>query len=195
MSLSPSPSRTSLVAAGAAVLAVVATGCGGGDQCGPGSASMRGLTVTGPEVTLTYGALTSGLNNDCPASNAPAGVVSLTIFGTQALGGGAITLCISRPDLLAKGSQELGHDAAPSAVRIVDLNADADICFYTIDRSKPITGTATASGLCDNGNDPAGFALTLDGTLTLSRTCDNNIDDTVQVTLNGTNAVGTVVPF
>ena len=34
-------------------------------------------------LTLTYGNLASGRNNDCSASGAPAGVIRLTIHGTQ----------------------------------------------------------------------------------------------------------------
>ena len=187
-------SRTSLGVAIAVAVAGVLAGCGDGETCGPGGASKTGLTATGDNVALTWGTLTSGLNNDCPDSAAPAGVVSVTIFGFQSGGAGSITLCVSRPDRLAEGSQTLGHDSASAQVRIVDLNGDADVCTYTIDRDKPVTGTATASGLCDNANDPAGFAITLDATLTFTRTCDTTTD-TVQVNLRGTNAVATQVPF
>ena len=189
-SLSRSPTSLAIAVAIAAALA----GCGDGESCGAGTASKTGLTATGDNVALTWGTLTSGLNNDCPDSAAPAGVVSVTIFGFQSGGAGSITLCVSRPDLLADGSQTLGHDAATAQVRIVDLNGDADICTYTIDRSTPVTGTATASGLCDNGSDPAGFAITLDGTLSFTRTCGTTIDS-VQVMLRGSNAVSTQVPF
>jgi hypothetical protein len=187
-------SCTSLGLAIAVAIAGALAGCGDGETCGPGGASKTGLTATGDNVALTWGTLTSGLNNDCPDSAAPAGVVSVTIFGFQSGGAGSITLCVSRPDLLADGSQTLGHDAASAQVRIVDLNGDADVCTYSIDRSQPVTGTATASGLCDNANDPAGFAITLDATLTFERTCDATTD-TVQVMLRGTNAVATQVPF
>jgi hypothetical protein len=178
----------------AATVAGVLAGCGDGENCGPGTASKTGLTATGDNVALTWGTLTSGLNNDCPDSAAPAGVVSVTIFGFQSGGAGSITLCVSRPDLLADGSQTLGHDAASAQVRIVDLNGDADICTYTIDRSKPVTGTATASGLCDNGSDPAGFAVTLDATLSFTRDCGTTTDS-VEVMLRGSNAVATQVAF
>jgi hypothetical protein len=189
-SLSRSPTSLAIAVAIAAVLA----GCGDGETCGPGTASKTGLTATGDNVALTWGTLTSGLNNDCPDSAAPAGVVSVTVFGFQSGGAGSITLCVSRPDLLADGSQTLGHDSATAQVRIVDLNGDADICTYTIDRTKPVTGTATASGLCDNASDPAGFAITLDATLTFTRTCDTTTDS-VEVMLRGTNAVTTQVVF
>jgi hypothetical protein len=196
MSRSHSHSRISrhLAVAVAVAVAAALAGCGDGEKCGPGTASKTGITATADNVTLTWGTFTSGLNNDCPDSAAPAGVVSVTIFGFQSGGAGSITLCVSRPDLLADGSQTLGHDSATAQVRIVDLNGDADVCTYTIDRTKPITGTATASGLCDNASDPAGFAITLDATVSFTRTCDATTDS-VQATLRGTNAVTTQVPF
>jgi hypothetical protein len=173
-----------------AVVAAVplAAGCGGGDSCGPGNASASGLTASGDAVTLTYGQLSSGLNNDCPVSSAPSGVVSVTISGTQTDGSGAIGLCVSRPDLLAGRSQALGPDAAGSEIRVVDLRGASGACTFTVDRSKPITGSATSTGMCGNGSDPAGFALTLDGALALTRTCGTAVDS-VQITLRGTTAV------
>ena len=193
MSRSRFPSTTSLAAAALASAALAGAGCGGGDSCGPTSSTSE-LKATAGTASLSYGTLTSGLNNDCPASNAPAGVVSMTIFGFQVGGAGSITLCVSRPDLLADGSQTLGHDSASAQVRIVDLNGDVDACSFTIDRSQPVTGTATAHGMCDNGSDPAGFSITLDGTMTFTRTCGTTVD-TVQVALQGTEAVKTAVAF
>ncbi len=187
-----SVTRLALLAALAA--APLAAGCGGDDSCGPGSAPASGLTAGGNSVTLTYGQLTAGLNNDCPASGAPSGVVSMTIFGTQTGGSGSIALCVSRPDLLAGGSQALGPDAAGTEVRIIDLSGEATSCDYTVDRAKPITGTATSKGMCGNGNDPAGFALTLNGALSFTRTCGATVDS-IQVTLGGTAAINGNVPF
>ena len=173
---------------------LVACGGGDGDSCGPGGAPASGLVATVSGTPLTFGQLTSGLNNDCPASNPPAGVVSMTIFGTQTGGNGAIALCVSRPDLLSGGSQALGPDAAGSEVRLIDLTADANGCSYSVDRAKSISGAATSKGMCDNGNDPAGFALTLSGTLSFTRTCSSTVDS-VQVTLSGTAAINGNVSF
>ena len=72
MSLSRFLSITSLA------LAAGSTGCSD-DSCGPGGAPDVGLVASGSAVTLTYGRLTAGLNGDCPASDAPSGVVSLTL--------------------------------------------------------------------------------------------------------------------
>jgi hypothetical protein len=165
-----------------------AVACCGDDSCGPGDAPDTGLVAAGDAIALTYGNLTGGLNNDCPASDAPAGVVSLTIAGMQVGGSGFITLCVARPDLLATQAQALGLDVPDVEVRIVDLVGMADSCSFAIDRSQPATGSATASGLCGNGGDAAGFALALDGSLSLTRTCGATIDS-VRVTLDGRVAV------
>lgn len=193
MSHSRFRSTTSLLLAALAA-GSLASGCGGDDSCGPGSAPASGLTASGNAVALTYGRLTAGLNNDCPASSAPSGVVSMTIFGTQTGGSGAIALCVSRPDLLAGGSQALGPDAPGSEIRIIDLGGDTTSCDYTVDRAKPIAGTATSKGMCGNGNDPAGFALTLNGTLSFTRTCGATVDS-IQVALGGTAAISGNIPF
>jgi hypothetical protein len=172
----------------ALLAAAPAAGCGD-DSCGPGGAPDVGLVASGDAVTLTYGQLRGGLNNDCPAQAAPAGVTSLTIAGTQADGGGGfVTLCVGRPDLLASGPQALGLDVAGVAARVVDLGGAANNCSFAIDRSKPVTGTASATGLCGNGSDAAGFALVVDGALSLTRTCGATVDS-VAIALHGRVAV------
>ncbi|HEY0479765.1 MAG TPA: hypothetical protein VGD37_19730 [Kofleriaceae bacterium] len=185
MSLSRFLSTTSLAAA--AATAAGAAGCGGDDSCGPGGAPDIGLIASNPAVTLTYGHLTGGLNGDCPAAGAPAGVISLSIEATQLDGQGRITLCVGRPDLLGTSALPLGVDAA-AQVRVIDLVGSDTRCSYTIDRSQPVTGTAHASGLCGNGGDPAGFALVTDASLALTRTCGTTVDST-PVLLHGRVAV------
>jgi hypothetical protein len=177
-------------------ISIVLAACGGGGSspdasvCGPGDAPAS--LATGSAASLTFSHLSGGLNNDCPAAGAPAGVVSMTITGTQTDNTGQIgliTLCVARPDQLASSSQSLGPDVAGSQVRIVDLSGKASGCSFALDRGQPISGTATSSGLCQSGRDPAGFALSLDGTLSLTRTCGATVDS-VQVTLSGRVAVG-----
>jgi hypothetical protein len=164
-----------------------AAGCGGGggDSCGPGGAPDSGIVASGGGLTLTYGQLRGSPNRDCPSAGAPAGVISLSIDGKQTDTGasGLITLCIGRPDLLASQSLPLGAD-----VHLVDLSGTANGCMLTVDRSQPPGGTASASGLCGNGSDAAGFALVLDATVALTRTCGTTVD-TVPVTLRGRVAV------
>lgn len=196
MSQSRSPSSTSSFAPalwlGAALgigIGLGAVGCGpGAETCGPAGAP-ESLVASGNGLTLTYGQFTGRPNNDCPASGAPKGLVSLTITGmqTDAGGGGFATLCVGRPDQLASQSLELGTDAA-AAVHFVDLNATTSGCTFKIDRTQPLTGTASATGLCDSGTNPAGFTLVLDAALTLTRTCGATVD-TVPVSLHGKVAV------
>ncbi|HEX2690800.1 MAG TPA: hypothetical protein VHN14_29490 [Kofleriaceae bacterium] len=169
-----------------AVLTAVA-GCSD-DSCGPGGAPDTGLVASGDAVTLTYGHLAAGLNNDCPASDAPPGVVSLTIHGTQSDGTGLVTLCVARPDLLAMQAQALDLDVAGAEVRIVDITGTTNTCSFAIDRSQPVTGRATSSGMCGNGSDTAGFALVLDGSLSITRTCGMTVDS-LPIALHGRVAV------
>lgn len=174
----------------ASIAAVVVPGCGGGgaDSCGPGGAPAAGLLATGGGATLSYGGLRAGLNGDCPATGAPAGVTSLTIAGTGSEG--FITLCVSRPDLLASEPQAVALDVPGSnaAARLVDLVGAASSCTFKIDPAQPATGTVSSTGLCGNGADAAGFALVVDATLALTRTCGTTIDS-VPVTLRGRVAV------
>ena len=57
-----------------------------------------------------------------------------------------------------------------------------------IESTRPTTGTVKASGLCDAGADKAGFALTVDGGISLRRTCPT-ATDTIAVSFVGTVAV------
>lgn len=184
MSLSRFLSPISPVVAVAAAAGMA--GCGD-DSCGPAGAPDVGLVASGDAVTLTFGHLTSGLNRDCPASGAPDGVISMTIQGTQTDGQGRITLCVGRPDLLAGQALALGIDAG-AAVQVIDLAGTANNCTFAVDRNRVPSGTASASGLCGNGSDAAGFALVLDGAATLTRTCGTAVDP-VPVTLRGRVAV------
>lgn len=167
---------------------VADAGCAG-DHCGPEGAPPVGIVATGTNVNLTYGPMVGGLNNDCPAADQPPGIVSLTIDGAQ--DGGALHtfgLCISRPDKLATGPQNLGPDLPTSEIRVIGIGGMANGCTFAVDTAQPITGTATSSGLCGNGADSAGFALSVDGALTLKRTCGATIDS-VAVTLRGRVAI------
>jgi hypothetical protein len=148
-----------------------------------------GLTVSGPSpmgvtVTLVFGAFHANANNACPMQGAPAGVDSLTITGSE-MGSdfGQVTLCVPRPDELAKESLPLG-----SGVEIVSLNASDANCDYALDTSTPIAGTVNAEHECENGTDKAGFALDIAGSATLNQFCFTVMDE-VPVTLSGTSAV------
>jgi hypothetical protein len=162
--------------------AALVTGCGD-DECGPAGAPQYGLLASSADVTLTYGNLTAGANNDCPDPMAPAGVISMTIMGSQMGGGGILTFCVPRPDLLS-GGRQLG-----SEFRIIDLSGDdANGCMYSLESTRLPTGGAQAMGICDNGKNSAGFALSIDGNISFRRTCPASTD-TISVTLNGIVAV------
>lgn len=175
-----------LSAASASLLGVGLGGCSGGASCGPGGAPASGLLASSSEVTLTFGTFTSRAGNDCPGADPS--VVSLSIEGTQTGGTGLITFCVPRPDQLGDGDRTLGLDPSAADVRIVDLMGTTDTCSFAIDKTRLPTGTATGAGVCDNGTNPAGFALALDGALSLRRTCGTTVDS-VAVTLTGTVAI------
>jgi hypothetical protein len=166
------------------LVAVVACSDDGGGSCGPNGAAAFGLVATnGSDVALTYGNLTSMVNNDCPDPAAPAGVVSLTILGQQSGGTGFINLCVPRPDLLATTPGHLGFD-----VKIVDLKGDLNSCMFAINTTTVPSGMVTSDGLCKNGSDSRGYALAFNGNIVLSRTCAGTTDS-VPAALTGTVAV------
>ena len=160
-----------------------------GDDCGSPGSAVYGLVVSSDQVMLTYGDLMAGANNDCPASDAPSGVVSLTVSGTQmpgsgsgSGGGGLVTFCIPRPDQLGS-DQPLG-----SAIKIIDLSGADATCSYALDPSHLPTGSAHGLGVCSNGTDKTGFGLVFDGFVGLTRTCGTTVDS-VSVGITGNVAV------
>ncbi len=166
------------------------TGCpgGGGESCGPGDAPATGLVAAGDQVTLTYGNFSAGLNNDCPESDAPEGIISMTIQGTQTDGTGILTFCVPRPDRLAKEDLAFDLDVAGSEIHVIDVEGSTSTCTLSFDRTRPPTGIANTDGLCDNGAGTAGFAFTANGAVSLDRTCGANLDK-VSVSLTGTVAI------
>ncbi len=162
------------------LISLAACSDGTGQVCGYGSASSN-LGLTAGSASLNVSDLTASANNDCPDPMAPAGVISLTI--ERPLDGlGLFTLCIPRPDKLSAGLQ-LGTD-----VKLIDVTISFNSCMYMLDSSMLATGTAKGTGVCKNGSDALGFALTLDGTIPLKRTCSGTTD-AVTATVSGTIAV------
>ncbi|MDQ3334849.1 MAG: hypothetical protein M4D80_06800 [Myxococcota bacterium] len=154
-----------------------------GESCGPEGAPATISASNGSDITLTYSGLSSLSGNDCPEPNTPAGIVSLSIEGTLASGIGRLTFCIPRPDLLADG-RTLGTMGNMGQFRVVDFSGEANGCTFMHKSSMPPSGTAIGTGVCKNGTDAAGFALELNGTVNLTRTCGAT-EDTVSVTLAG----------
>ena len=166
------------------LVALATAGCSD-DACGPGNAKQSGLLASSADVVLNFGALTSGPNNDCPDGTAPAGVTSLTIQGIQLDGPGLLTLCIPRPDKLQNDPLPLGM---VDGVRIIDLNGTVEGCTYEFESLRPVSGTVSTTGMCDNGQTTAGYALIVDGSLSLRRMCPT-MNDTIAVDFAGTVAV------
>ena len=78
--------------------------------------------------------------------------------------------------------------AVGSGFRIIDFNGEADGCTFALAQGSVPSGEASATGVCDNGKNPAGYALTVDANLVLRRTCPT-ATDMVAVSLAGTIAV------
>ncbi|HEY4182115.1 MAG TPA: hypothetical protein VGM90_34970 [Kofleriaceae bacterium] len=169
---------------------------GGGSDCGTGGADAT-LDATVGGQTITYETLTSLAGNDCPdtVTPAPTGVVSLSIEGLVATGGadGRITFCIPRPD---KGDGDHAISKTdPFGIRLEDLTAkispNSVECDYHLDTANPPTGTAVGSGICDGGENAAGFALdiTASGTLVGQPTNPPTCMASVPLSIQGTVAV------
>lgn len=161
----------------------LAAACGGDDDetCGPGDAA-GGLAVG----DLTFDDFRSSPNNDCTPMQGRE-PTSVTIQGDQSApdGAGFLVLCLPRPD-------EIGGDpislADTDRVQVVDLfGKDADDCTVRVDDASDASVTFT--GFCADGTDDAGYALALEGTISVTRTC--GVDDPVaeDLEVSGTTAV------
>jgi hypothetical protein len=144
--------------------------------CGIGTTSTLGLRASSSGAILSFGNFTGGANNDCFTPDAPPGVVSLTMSGQQLNGVGLLTLCVERPDLLATRSQNLGPNVSGTPVHLVDLNGSLGTCTFALDAARPIGGVIRASGLCNDGTNPAGFSVTVDGFATLMDSCAASVE-------------------
>lgn len=144
-------------------------GCGDDEVCGPGEATADGVSMEIDGTALSYGSFTSSPNNDCPGD----GPTSLTIEGRQlspppTAGTFALTFCLPNPDDIGSDPIELEGD---SLVEVVDISGEADGCTFLIDRTRPRTGTIAFIGYCDDGSNPAGYAIELDGSVPVLQTC------------------------
>ncbi len=170
--------------------AMIAGGCSDDASCGPGAAGATLTLTVGGEV-VTYGEFTSSVNNDCTIFET--GVISVTIHGNQIGGTGALTLCLPRPDLLDAETVAFAPTRLPPAaddrVQLVDASATlAASCSIVREQASVPAATATFTGYCAGGTDPAGYGLTLAGAVGLRRTCAGNTES-VAGTLAGSAAV------
>jgi hypothetical protein len=180
--------------AAALALLTLGAGCssGDGESCGPDGAAAGDIVVAdtaGSGAELRFHQLRARINNDCPAADAPAGVISVTISGVAVGGTTPLTFCVPRPDLL-DGARALGKDGStnPAEVQLIDVTGAAAGCTYRKLRAATPTGTITASGVCDAGRDQAGFALELAGEVDIERTCGATVD-ILRMSLTGKVAV------
>jgi len=147
------------------------------------------LTLTVGGDVATFGEFVAAANNDCTLFDT--GVISVSIHGLQTGDDRPFTLCLPRPDLIGDAPVALVENRNPpladDRVQVVDTRATmSDGCLVARDRDGSITGTATFEGYC--ADDPAGYALSLSGEVTLVRTCGDSVD-TVVGTLGGRVAV------
>lgn len=161
-----------------------------GEPCGPGDAPASGVTATAGGTSVAYGQFTTSPNNDCSVAGHP---TSLTLDGIQTDPAASpplhLTFCLPRPD-------EIGGDPIPlddtQRIEVIDLFAEMGDCFLSLDRTAPPTGSITFSGYCDDGTDPAGYAIAFDGAVAGTLSCpdgDGGTDQSVTVTLGGQAAV------
>jgi hypothetical protein len=191
MQRSPFRSNTELAVVLFAAAACLA-GCSDDDgSCGPGSAPAAGATLTVGGETVTYGGFSASVNNDCTLG--ASGVISVTVHGRQSGGTSALTLCLPRPDLLGSDAVPLVPSRVPpmesDRAQLIDSTAMLmGGCTVQKDPTMQPSGTATFLGYCDGGENAAGYAIALAGTVPLVRTCGTTMDN-VTGTLGGTVAV------
>ncbi len=181
-----SPSRSII----SLVMLLGAAGCSGDDRvCGSADAPADGLTLMIDGQAFTYGGATSSPNNDCTPVQGQE-PTSLTVDLRQLTptppAERLLVLCLPRPDAL--GEEPI---AIPSEelVQLIDIFAEADDCFISLDRSASSTGTATFIGFCDAGSHPDGYALELEGSFAGTRTCEGQAMESVRIELDGRVAV------
>lgn len=140
--------------------------CGCTDVCGIAGAPVDGIVAANGEVSAEYGRFVARPDDpSCP----------LAIHGAE-VGAvdGAIDLCLHDP-----------HAAPDGGLALTALAGAAMNCTFALDPAAPVGGTAHAEHFCD-GDHP--FALVIDATATLARTCATGDDATI-VTLRGRVAV------
>jgi hypothetical protein len=162
----------------------LAPGCGD-EVCGPGDAPNAGVTLAVDGRALSFGDFTSSANNDCTPAGAE--VTSLTLEGfQQGVADHQLTFCLPRPD-------RIGEEPIPitevARLEVIDVVAADDGCTLTLDRDRPLAGTARFEGYCAAGGDPAGYALSFDAQLPLVRTCGDADPADVSGELSGRTAV------
>ena len=191
---SPSSSRSGTDRHTAGALALLAAlalaGCGGGDEtCGPASSTTDEVDLAPAEgEPVVFGEFHSSANNDCTAPGG--GPTSLTIQGTQVDPADPtrfLVLCLPSPDLIGDQPVSIADD---SLVQLIDLVAiAADGCRVELDRDRAPSGAVSFGGYCDDGSDPAGYALSFDVQVPVLRTCGEDEPEAIEAVLDGSAPV------
>jgi hypothetical protein len=166
---------------------LAAAGCGN-ETCGP-SATATVITAATSSGTAEYSEFTSSPNNDCPNPGSP---TSLTIEGRQVGGPGVIILCVPRPE--AANETRLTLDYTAGDALLIDFGGSIAGCAVQPNRNVEPELGARASGLCDDGNNAAGYELELSGTFAATETCGSGPSAPITITVGGSVAV-TAIPL
>lgn len=92
-------------------------------------------------------------------------------------------------ELLTSTSCNVSYQALGSDVQVVDFSGDSGGCSCAFDATRPPSAMVATKGMCDDGTNKAGFALSLSGALSLTKICSGTASPSVAVQLSGTVAV------
>jgi hypothetical protein len=170
-----------------ASLALLASGCGQDRVCGPGDAPAAGVTTDIGGQVFSFGQFTSSPNNDCTPPDGE--LTSVTLDGLQIEPVPPmqqhITFCLPRPEQLGDGPIELPDER----VQVIDVFANDGACQVSIDRAVTPMGTIDLTGYCDDAADPAGYAVSVDLAVGITRACGVDPPESLTVTVTGAASV------
>jgi len=169
-----------------AALPIALAGCGDDTVCGPGDQPTEAITGEVASMQISYDSFLSSPNNDCPTDGSP---TSITIEARQQGTNRPLVFCLPRPESIDNTPIAVDDD---TLIQVIDSFADVGGCLMSVDRSRPVSGTLTFEGFCDDGQNADGYALTFDATfpVTLSCTNDGGMSETAEtLTLSGRTAV------
>ena len=132
--------------------------------CGPAEIASPGIHVSytnaaGEEITLGYGEFNASPNNDCTPNVGD--TTSITVDGRQVDERSFhLAFCLPRPQSISTSSILLSNADLFTELYV---NGTSGNCTIRVDRKKPMNGTITMGGFCDNGTHAGGFSMVFDG--------------------------------